>query len=141
MLLQPEIFRGSKTFHGSPRPFASTFLCKGIALCFMLEFPILNLPILASFKRNLTVATWLLTSCSHPWWNCRNSCLKPVLFQRFSWCAAARLLRPQEGQYLGVKMLLSDANHLILHLFGWFFSYLNKLEQARQRAWRESFPG
>lgn len=34
----------------APRPFATIFLCKGIALYFILEFTILNLPILLVFK-------------------------------------------------------------------------------------------
>lgn len=141
MLLQLDTFHGSKTFHALPRAFTSTILCTGLALCFMGEFPILNLPILAMLKEKSHHSARLLPPSPS-----RDGIVgilphKTVLFQRCSWCAAAPLLRPQEGQCLGVKMLLSDAKHLILHLFGWFFSYLNKLEQAWQRAGRESFPG
>lgn len=110
--------------------------------CFMLHGGVSNpeFALLSILKEKSHHSTRLLPF-SQPWWNRGILPHKTVLFQRCSWCAAAPLLRPQEGQYLGVKMLLSDAKHLILHLFGWFFSYLNKLEQAWQRAGRESFPG
>lgn len=73
---------GSKTFHGSPRALTSVFLCKGIALCFILDFPILNLPVSAIFQEK-----------SHHGWHglylllpsmlqSRNSCLiKPCCFR------------------------------------------------------------
>lgn len=80
MLLQLETFHGSNTFHGSPRPFTSAFLCKGIALCIILEFPVLNLPILAIFKEKSHHGSMAHNFFSHLWWNRRNSGLiKPCI--------------------------------------------------------------